>query len=59
MRKGKIQIKRSRNGQWFFRFKAGNGKIIFPETYKRKASALKAVDLLRHNSVSWPLEIDE
>jgi hypothetical protein len=48
MSRFKFEIDRARNGQFIFRVKANNGKIVAQsEQYKQKASCLKTVRALR------------
>lgn len=43
-----IIIKKARNKQWYFIVKARNGRtLVQSETYKRKRSALKAIEALK------------
>ena len=51
---GKYEIKRAKNGEYYFNLKAGNGEIILTsETYKAKASAKNGIESVKKNS---PLE---
>ena len=48
---GKFEIKKAKNGQFYFNLKAGNGEIILSsEMYKRKASALNGIASVQKNA---------
>ncbi len=48
---GKFVIDNSKDGQFFFNLKAGNGEIILTsEMYKSKASCLNGIESVRKNS---------
>ena len=48
---GKFEIKKRKDGQFYFNLKAGNGEIIATsEAYKQKASALKGIESVRRNA---------
>lgn len=49
---GKFEIKVAKDGQFFFRLKAGNGQnILASELYVAKASALNGIESVKKNSV--------
>lgn len=44
---GKICIKKSSDGQWYFTVQSANGRILTTsETYRKHSSAVKGVDSL-------------
>ena len=48
---GKYEIKRAKNGEYYFNLKAGNGEIILTsETYKAKAGAKNGIKSVKTNS---------
>jgi len=48
---GKFEVKKRKDGQFYFNLKAGNGEIVATsESYKQKASALKGIDSVRRNA---------
>ena len=48
---GKFEIKKAKNGHFYFHFKASNGEIILAsETYKTKRSALNGIASVQKNS---------
>jgi len=48
---GKFEIKRSKDEQFYFHLKAGNGeKILASELYKAKASAEKGIESVKKNA---------
>ncbi len=48
---GKFEIKRAKDGQFYFNLKAGNGEIILTsEMYKQKASAENGIESVRKNA---------
>ena len=48
---GKFEIKKAKNGQFYFHLKASNGEIILAsETYKTKRSALNGIASVQKNS---------
>ena len=48
---GKYEIKRAKNGEYYFNLKAGNGQIILTsETYKAKSGATNGVESVKKNS---------
>jgi uncharacterized protein YegP (UPF0339 family) len=48
---GKYEIKRAKNGEYYFNLKAANGEIILTsETYKAKASANSGIESVKTNS---------
>ena len=48
---GKFEVKKRKDGQYYFNLKAGNGEIIATsEAYKQKASAMKGIDSVRRNA---------
>lgn len=49
---GKFEIKKGKNGEFFFNLLAGNGQIILSsEMYKAKASAQNGIESVRKNCV--------
>src|SRR5262245_33268273 len=47
---GKFEIKRSKNGDFYFHLLAGNGEnILVNETYKAKASAKNGIESVKRN----------
>ncbi|MCO6393231.1 DUF1508 domain-containing protein [Aliihoeflea aestuarii] len=47
----KFEIYKDKKGESRFRFRAGNGEIMFSsEGYKSKASAVKAIDSIKKNA---------
>jgi uncharacterized protein YegP (UPF0339 family) len=54
---GKFEIKKSKNGQYYFVLKAGNGEIIAQsEQYKSKASALNGIESVKTNAPGAKVE---
>ncbi len=48
---GKFEIKRAKDGQFYFNLKAGNGEVILTsEMYKQKASAENGIESVRKNA---------
>lgn len=48
---GKFEIKKAKNGQFFFHLKASNGEIILAsETYKNKRSARNGIASVQKNA---------
>lgn len=48
---GKFEILQSKNGQFYFHLKAGNGEIILSsEQYETKAAAQSGIDSVRKNA---------
>ncbi|MCB1204459.1 MAG: YegP family protein [Verrucomicrobiae bacterium] len=48
---GKFEIKKAKNGQFYFHLKASNGEIILAsETYKTKRSARNGIASVQKNS---------
>jgi uncharacterized protein len=48
---GKYELKKSKNGKFFFNLLAGNGQIILSsEMYETKSSALNGIESVRKNS---------
>jgi uncharacterized protein len=48
---GKFEIKRAKNGEYYFNLLAGNGEIILTsEMYKAKASAKNGIESVKRNS---------
>lgn len=48
---GKFEIKRAKDGQFYFNLKAGNGEVIATsEMYKQKASALNGIESVQKNA---------
>lgn len=44
----RFEVFKNDEGQWFFRFKARNGKTILQsEGYKRKGSAYKTINVIQ------------
>ena len=53
----KFEIYKDKKGETRFRFRAKNGEVVFSsESYKAKASALKAIDSLRKNVAEATVE---
>lgn len=49
---GKFEIKRARDGEYYFNLLAGNNEIILTsEMYKAKASAKNGIESVRKNSI--------
>lgn len=47
----KFEIYTAKNGEFYFRLKAGNGQVILgSEGYKQKASALNGVESVKKNA---------
>ena len=47
----KYEIKRAKNGEYYFNLKAGNGEtILSSETYKAKAGAKNGIESVKTNS---------
>ena len=48
---GRFEIKRAKDGQFFFHLKAGNGEIILAsEMYQAKAGALNGIESVKKNA---------
>lgn len=48
---GKFELKKSKNGKYFFSLLAGNGqKILTSEMYEAKASALNGIESVKTNA---------
>jgi uncharacterized protein YegP (UPF0339 family) len=48
---GKFEIKKAKNGEFYFHLKAGNGQIILSsEMYEAKASAENGIESVKKNS---------
>ena len=48
---GKFEIKIAKDGQYYFRLKAGNGQnILASEMYKAKASAVNGIESVKKNA---------
>ena len=48
---GKFELKKAKDGQFYFNLKAGNGQIILKsEIYKAKSGANNGIDSVRKNS---------
>lgn len=48
---GKFELKKSKDGQFMFNLKAGNGQVILTsELYKTKASAENGIESVRKNA---------
>lgn len=48
---GKFELKRAKDGQWFFNLLATNGQIILTsEMYKARASAENGIDSVKRNA---------
>lgn len=55
--KGKFVLKPTKNGEFRFTYKAGNGEVMFvSETYKKKNAALHAINVIRENASGADLE---
>lgn len=49
---GKFEVSVAKDGQFYFRLKAGNGQnILASEMYKAKASALNGIESVKKNAV--------
>jgi uncharacterized protein len=49
----KFELKKAKNGQFFFNLKAANGEVILTsETYKQKESSEKGIESVRKNSAN-------
>lgn len=47
----KFEVYKDKKGETRFRFRASNGEIMFSsEGYKAKASAMKAIELIKKNA---------
>ena len=47
----KFEVYKDKKGETRFRFRAGNGEIVFTsESYKAKASAVSAIESIKKNS---------
>ncbi|MEZ6142741.1 MAG: YegP family protein [Zavarzinella sp.] len=47
----KFEVKKSKNGQFFFNLKAANGQVIFTsESYEARAGATKGINSVKTNS---------
>ena len=54
----KFQIFKTNNGQWAFRLKASNGRTLaHSETYKQKASAMRAIQIIRFDAQRAEIEL--
>jgi uncharacterized protein YegP (UPF0339 family) len=54
---GKFELKETKNGQFMFNLKAGNGEIIASsEQYTTKAAALKGIESVRKNAADATLD---
>ena len=50
---GKFEIKKAKDGQFFFNLKAGNGQVILSsELYKAKSSAEDGIESVKKNATS-------
>lgn len=50
-----IEIKKSKTGQWWFRIKGSNGKIVASsETYKRRSYCVRIAEKLAGSS-NWKI----
>jgi len=48
---GKFEVRKRKDGQFYFNLKAGNGEIICTsEAYRQKASAMKGIESVRRNA---------
>jgi uncharacterized protein len=48
---GKYEIKRAKNGEYYFNLKAGNGEtILTSETYKAKSGAERGIESVKTNA---------
>ena len=59
---GKFEVYEGKDGQWYFRLKAGNGEIIArgSEGYTTKAACLKGIDSVKRNAPEAPIvELEE
>ena len=57
---GKIEIFRGKNEQWYFRFRADNGKIVAQsEGYKQKQSAHKGIECIQKGVINDNFRIVE
>jgi hypothetical protein len=54
---GKFVLSKTKNGQYMFALKAGNGEIIAQsETYKSKTAALNGIESVKKNAPAAPTE---
>lgn len=54
---GKFEIFKGRNGQYYFRLKAGNGEIIAQsEGYATKSAARNGIESVKKNAAGAPVE---
>src|SRR5687768_12114865 len=53
----KFEIYKGKKGETRFRYRAANGEIVFSsEGYKAKASATKAIESIKKNAATAPVE---
>ena len=53
----KFEVYKDKKGETRFRYRASNGEIVFSsEGYKAKASATKAIESIKKNAASAPVE---
>jgi uncharacterized protein YegP (UPF0339 family) len=53
----KFEIAPSANGQFIWRFRAGNGEIVgHGETYTTKQACQNAIDLIKREAATTPIE---
>ena len=53
----KFEVYKDKKGETRFRYRASNGEIVFSsEGYKAKASATKAIESIKKNASSSPVE---
>ena len=54
---GKFEIKRAKDGEYYFNLLAGNHEVILTsEMYKAKASAKNGIESVRKNSISSSMD---
>ena len=59
MRKGKFEIRNSKDGQFYYVLKAGNGEVLATsETVETKQSVLKSIRSVRWNAL-WASIVDK
>lgn len=53
----KIQVRRARNGEWFWRIVARNGRVLASsETYVRKSGAVRSARVIDRQNC-WGFEV--
>jgi uncharacterized protein YegP (UPF0339 family) len=53
----KFEIYKDKKGETRFRYRAANGEVVFSsEAYKAKASATKAIESIKKNAATAPVE---